>query len=202
MEVKIKKVADIKMGYQFRQKLGTSSSGDYLVIQAKDISQVLDHRLDLSNLHKVTPKRDAEKYRVKNGDVIFLSKGRRNYATLVSQLTPDLKTIAAGYFFIIRPKTKTVLPEYVAWVINQPTAQSYLKSISRGSGMPFIPKTAFENLKIPIPPIDIQKQIVKLCELSFQESMLLKQLEEKKSKLISRICLEVAKQRQEIIVRT
>ena len=198
MKVKIKKVTDFQMGYQFREKLATSSTGDYRVIQAKDISQAFDHRLDLSNLHRVMPKRDAEKYRVKNGDVIFLSKGRRNYATLISKLSPDLKTIVAGYFFVIRPKTQVVIPEYIAWIINQPPAQSYLKSVSRGSGMPFIPKTAFANLEIPIPSIDVQKQIVKLYELSFQESILLKQLEEKRSKLISKICIEAAKQKQEM----
>jgi len=59
--------------------------------------------------------------------------------------------------------------------------------------MPFIPKEAFANLEVPVPPIRVQKQIVKLHELSFQESVLLKRLEEKRSKLISGICLQATR---------
>ena len=195
---KVKQIAEIQIGYQFREKLDTTSDGKYQVVQAKDIDQLADHRLNTSNLYCVTPKRSAEKYEVKNRDVIFLSKGRRNYATFITGLEDNIKTIVAGYFFILRLKCNDIIPAYLSWSINQSPAQNYLQSVSRGSGMPFIPKDAFTSLEVYVPPINVQEQIIKLYELSLQESMLLKQLEEKKSKLISRICIEAAKRKQEM----
>ena len=194
MKKKIKEIADIQIGYQFREKLNLTSIGTYQIIQAKDTSELFGrHGLDVSNLCRVAPQKIDNKYLVRNEDVIFLSKGRKNHATIIKDLTTDIKTIVAGYFFILRPKTKAVIPEYLTWAINQPPSQNYLKSVSRGSGMPFIPKDAFASLEIHVPPINIQKQIVKLYELSFQESTLLKRLEEKRSKLISGICLQAAR---------
>ena len=114
MKKKIKKIADIQIGYQFRERMNLTSIGTYQVIQAKDISESFGHRLDVSNLYRVTPPKIDNKYLVRNGDVIFLSKGRRNYATFIKCLTAGIKTVAAGYFLIIRP--------------NEPVAQIIFKS--------------------------------------------------------------------------
>lgn len=194
MKQRIKDIADIQIGYQFREKPDMASDSTHQFIQAKDIDRSNDHSLDVSTLYHVTPKRNAGKYKVNNGDVIFLSKGRRNYATLVEGLQRNIKTIVAGYFFILRLKTDGILPKYLAWAINQPPAQNYLQTVSRGSGMPFIPKDAFASLEIDIPAIKTQELILKLHELSLRERALLKRLEQKRNELIRGICLEAIRQ--------
>jgi len=193
VRTKLKDIAEIQIGYQCREKLDITSDGDHQVVQAKDIDQSNDHRLDPSNLYRITPKRPAEKYAVRNGDVIFLSKGRRNYATFIEGLSTDLKTIAAGYFFILRVKNKAVLPQYLRWAINQPPLQSYLQSIARGSGMPFIPKDAFSSLEIDVPPVKIQNLIIRLHDLSLKENQLLTLIKNKRNALLQDICLKAAK---------
>ncbi len=194
MRKKLEEMADIQTGYQFREKLDVVSVGKYQVVQAKDISQSENHRLDPVNLYRVTPKRDTKKHEIRNGDVIFMSKGRRNYATFVDGLFGVPQTIAAGYFFLLRIKSKSVLPKYLTWAINQSPSQGYLQRIARGSGMPFIPKQAFKNLEIEVPPVKIQRLIIKLDELSQKERTLLNYMEQKRSELIRGICLRVAKQ--------
>jgi len=190
---KLKEIADIQVGYQFREKLDLTSKGNYQVIQAKDIDRSTSHRLDPSNLYIVTPKRPAKKYTVRNGDVIFLSKGRRNYATFIEDLPSDSQTIVAGYFFIIRLKTKVILSEYLAWSINQPPSQSYLQRAARGSGMPFIPKDALSNLEIDVPSVKIQKLIIKLYELSLKEAQLLNLVKYKRNEFLQGVCLGAAR---------
>jgi len=190
---RIKDLVNIQIGYQFREKLDITSDGDYQVVQAKDIDCYKNHRLDPSNLYSVTPKRDAKKYEIRNGDVIFLSKGRRNYATFIDSLSDDSQTIVAGYFFILRTKNQAVLPEYLVWSINQPPSQNYLQRVARGSGMPFVSKDAFNNLEIDIPPIEVQKLIIKLHELSQKESDLLDHIKQKRTDLLRGICLKAAK---------
>jgi len=190
---RIKELANIQIGYQFREKLDVSTNGNYQVIQAKDIDRSENHRLGPTNLYRVTPKREAKKYEVFNGDVIFLSKGRRNYATFIEGLRSNSQTIVAGYFFILWTKTKTIIPKYLTWSINQPPSQAYLQRVARGSGMPFIPKDAFSNLEINVPPVNIQKLVIKLHELSLKETKLLNRIKNKRNELLQGICLKAAK---------
>ena len=46
-----------------------------------------------------------------------------------------------------------VLPEYLAWFINQPPAQAYLTQQSRGTLVKLMPKSLFEKLEVPVPPL-------------------------------------------------
>ncbi len=192
MRKRIKDIVNIQIGYQFRQSLNISSDGQYQVIQAKDIN-ASNHQLEADLLNNVTPKRNPKRYEVANGDVIFLSKGRRNYATFIEGLSGVLPAIVAGYFFILQIKSKSILPEYLSWSINQQPAQAYLQRVARGSGMPFIPKDAFSNLEIDVPPIEVQELIVRLHNLSLQEERLLTTIKTKRNELLQGICLKAAK---------
>jgi len=210
MRQTIDELVDIQIGYQFRERLTMESDGTHQVIQAKDIDEQHGHRLIASSLCRVTPKRDAEKYEVTNGDVIFLSKGRRNYATLIEGLhggtsvaRPDdgqeaghLPTIAAGYFFILRPRTQRIRTDYLAWAINAPAAQAYLRSVAGGSGMPFVSKHAFLGMEIDVPPPERQRLIVELHRLAERQSHLLRELERKQSELTTGICVAAARRNE------
>lgn len=207
MRRRIDDLVDIQLGYQFRERLTMASDGTHQVIQVKDIDQFNDHRLVPSSLYRVTPKRDAEKYVVTNGDVLFLSKGRRNSATLVDGLVenmpwirPDgtqgtvhMPAIAAGYFFILRPRTDNLLPDYLAWAINAPPAQAYLQSVAGGSAMPFVTKQAFADLEIDVPSLERQRIIVELHRLARREHNLYGRLAELKASLIAEICVTAAR---------
>jgi len=185
---RIKDIADIQIGFQFRKKPDISSVGEYQVIQAKDIDQLTGHRLIASSLYQLTPDRDATKYEVSDGDVIFMSKGKRNYASLVDGLG-GRKTIAASIFFILKMKTQAIKPRYLVWLINQSSVQNILASISKGSGMPFIARDDFADVKIDIPDMHTQETIVELDELSQQEQILLSNIQQKRKELVEAVML-------------
>ncbi|QOJ04351.1 MAG: hypothetical protein HRU71_13010 [Planctomycetia bacterium] len=207
---------DIQLGYQFRERLTMASDGTHQVIQAKDIDHLNDHRLLPSSLYRVTPRRDAEKYEVRNGDVLFLSKGRRNSATLVDGLLTELPrmrpdgrrgmdrvaTIPAGYFFILRRRTDCIRHDYLAWSINAPPAQAYLQSVASGSAMPFVPKQAFVGLEIVVPSLDRQQIIVELHRLALREQNLYGRLAELKASLIAEVCVTAARNEARTTGRT
>jgi restriction endonuclease S subunit len=129
---------------------------------------------------------------VNKGDVLFLSRGQRNFAFAVMS---DLEnTIAPGYFFILRKKLDNILPEYLAWSINQAPAQRYLKNMARrGTHMPIIGKSEFGLMSVNIPDLTTQKTIVKLSELKKKEHFLLEQIQEKRSRLLQKVCLKAAR---------
>jgi len=110
-------------------------------------------------------------------------------------ITEYLKnTLAASYFFILKVKSENILPDYLAWFINQAPAQGYLHNFARrGTHMPVVPKSVFENLKVYVPDIETQKKIVKLISLTEKERNLLQSLQERRDLLIHTICLKAAR---------
>ncbi|GBE37823.1 type I restriction modification DNA specificity domain protein [bacterium BMS3Bbin08] len=190
MKKKIKNIAEIQIGYQFRGRIETDPEGTHKVIQIRDFDALKN--LQVAGLYKVLPKYNAERYLVNKRDVLFLSRGHHNYAIPIKVALEN--TIAASYFFILRVKTEQIIPEYLAWFINQAPAQGYLHNLARrGTHIPIVPKSVFENLKISIPDMETQEKIVKLNSLIEKEQNLLTNLQQKRTLLIRSVCLKAAK---------
>ncbi|MCP4265396.1 MAG: restriction endonuclease subunit S [Candidatus Brocadiaceae bacterium] len=191
MQQTIKDIADIQIGYQFRKKLEPVIDGTLKVIQIRDFDE--NQELNQEGLCRVTIDQLSEKYLVHKNDILFLARGHRNFATPVINSIEG--TIAASHFFILKIKDEKVIPEYLAWFINQAPAQGYLHNLARrGTHMPIIPKSVFVNLKVHIPDIETQKKIVKLSTLIDKERTLLYNLREKRALLVRSLCLKAAKE--------
>ena len=191
MRKRIDEIADVRTGFQFRHKLEPDPAGTHLVIQAKDIDAGRGHLLDAGELLRVVPPREPGNDLLRKGDVLYLAKGRRNYATPVGRLSGS--TVAVGYFFVLRVRQEGIRPDYLAWYINQPPAQGYLADFFRGTGIPFIRMEDFAALEVPIPPADVQERIVAVHRLALRERDLLKQIESKRTELIRGLCLAAAR---------
>ena len=99
-------------------------------------------------------------------------------------------------FFILKFDASKILPEFLAWYINQSPAQKYLQSMAkRGSHMPIIGKSEFEDLKIEMPALSVQEKIVKLNNLLQKEINLIELIKEKRNQLVQSICLSAARQK-------
>ena len=91
MKQRIGDIAEIRTGYQFRGKVETAEDANVAVIQIKDIDDRLNIRVpDLVPVRVDNP----EPYLVSQGDVLFLSRGHRQYAAVVSDAVKN--TIASG----------------------------------------------------------------------------------------------------------
>ncbi|HDH53265.1 MAG TPA: hypothetical protein ENH24_02135 [Nitrospirae bacterium] len=190
MKLKIKDIADIQIGYQFRKKIEPVTDGTYTVIQMRDFDD--NNNLINSGLRRVKLPELPDKYLVNRNDILFLSRGHSNFAYPVTDSLEN--TIAASYFFILKIRSDKILPGYLAWSINQAPAQGYLHNIARrGTHMPLVPKSAFENLKVHVPDIGTQNKIVKLNALINKERNLLNSIQEKRTLLIQSLCLKAAK---------
>ncbi len=78
VKLKIKDIADIQIGYQFRKKIEPERDGTHQVIQIRDFDK--DRNLQIENLTKVKLAGDVEKYSVNKGNILFLSRGQKNFA--------------------------------------------------------------------------------------------------------------------------
>ena len=182
MKNRLRDIAEIRSGYQFRGKVSADEDANVTVIQIKDI----DDRLNVRTDDLIPVKVDKpESYLVSQGDVLFLSRGHRQYAAVISEPVQD--TIATGYFFILRPTTKLVQTEFLAWSINQSDFQEELRPFVRGSHMPLVSKTDFQDLLITLPPLAVQRQILQLQNLFDRERELTSALLQKRGELVQAI---------------
>lgn len=186
--VELGDLATIRSGYQFREGVKPDPDGKVPVLQMKDVRD--GQFIPRDGLVRVRFNGDFGPYLVRRGDVLFLSRGSRPFAVAVEDDWED--TIAANYFYIVRPRTDVVVPAYLAWYINQPPAQAKLKPAHVGSVMQIIPKSAFEKLTIELPPLDVQRRIVEVARLARREGQLLEELREARQKLAAEVCLRAA----------
>jgi len=182
MKKRLKDIADFRIGYQFRGKVKPDPMGTVRVIQIKDITP--DLQIRLNELETVTVER-LEPHLVQQGDVLFLSRGHRLYAVVVPAVVPN--TIATGYFFVLRPKTQAVLPEYLAWTINQPDFQEALRPLRRGSHMPMVSRSDVENLQVQLPPLEVQRQLIRLNDLFAEDRRLSAAIQERHNLLVQAV---------------
>ncbi len=194
MKTTITNIADIQLGYQFRKKIEPVEDGTHWVVQIRDFDQ--DLALQKDGLLRVYIDKPADSFLINKGDVLFLSRGQRNWAVAI---TDDLKdTITVSHFFVIKIKNSHILPEYLSWYINQAPAQEYLHTNARrGTHMPLIPLSAFAGLTVEVPDVETQKMIVELSKLMEKEKRLLNELQIKRSLLVSAISLKAIKNKKE-----
>ena len=124
------------------------------------------------------------------GDVLFAAKGV-NYLCVVFR-EPDL-AVASTSFFVIRPKSPAVTPEYLCWFLRHPSVMAYFKAHQAGSATPLIHKPAVENLVVPVPPLERQQRIVELARLSRRARELQLQLIEKRETLMQQLLMNKIK---------
>lgn len=189
MKLKIKEIAQIQMGFQIRGQGDSGADGRYPIIQIKDVGE--DCRVDLENLDSVPTKGSVERYRVRKGDVLFQTRGRRFAAIPIVSDLHD--TLATYVFFIIQPDPLVVRPEYLAWFINQAPAQTYLEKTAVGTAHRMVKKRGLEELEVDLPSLETQETIVQLENLRQQEESTMKQIADLRRSLFQSICLQAAR---------
>ena len=118
------------------------------------------------------------------GDVIFAAKGFKNFAAVYE--AHNLPAVASTSFFVIRLQKETVLPEFLAWFMNHPDTQAFLKANAYGTAMASISKAFLMEMEIPIPSLQIQLKILKISDLRKREKYLIQQIETSKDQLINK----------------
>jgi len=179
-------LAEISAGYQLRFRPSEDKNGRVLLIQPRNINAERT-AVNFNEVLRFEPARNYSKALLKEGDVLFMGKGTAPFACAVYNM--PTQSIAAGNFFILRPDEKRILPEYLAWMLNRKKIRETLL-IASGAGvlMPVVRKKDLEDLKIPLPPLEMQKKIIELHRLMAEEKWLMRELAEQKELLIRGVC--------------
>lgn len=188
--MRLAELSDIHSGYTARGKLEPLPEGGVPALQLRDVGTEGAapgpdfQRYDLGKL--------PDRYFVRGGEVVFRSRGEPNAAAAIHDPLPEPAVVIVP-LVIVRPDRARVLPEYLAWAINQPDAQRRLGAEAQGTSLRMIPMAVLENLEIAVPDLPTQKRIVELNVLARQEGKLLRQLAARREELVSAILGEAAK---------
>jgi hypothetical protein len=162
----IKECAEVLPGYALKARAEHEPEGTCQVVMAKHISDCMSYRyLDEHEL-RMTPSGSPEKYLVHEGDVLFVSRGLRNCATVIESVPES--TIASSTFYILRVNP-AIDPAYLAWCLNQPPAQAQIGQIRTGAGTPIVQRNVLGDIQIPVPPLNEQKRIAEFASLMAEE---------------------------------
>lgn len=148
----------------------------------RDVAPSVD--LDIEPLLYFDLDPPPDKYLVVGGEVLFRSRGETNTASVV---TPSASGPAAVMLplMILRPDPDQLLPHFLAWVINGRRAQQMLVASSQGQTIRMIPKSALDELEVPLPDLETQQRIAAAQALAQREVGLLHRLADRRELLAS-----------------
>lgn len=188
--MRLAQLSDIRSGYTARGRLDPLRDGGVPALQLRDIATSGEapgpdfQRYDLGQL--------PDRYFVRGGEVVFRSRGEPNTAAAIPDPLPEPVAVIVP-LVILRPDRRRVLPDYLAWAINQPDAQRRLGAEAQGTSLRMIPMAVLENLEIAVPDLPTQRRIVELDTLVRREAQLLRLLAARREDLFSLILGEAAR---------
>ena len=166
-------LVDIRQGHPFRGAIAEIPGGSVAVVQMKDLSPAgLKSRDELTRT-EIRGRKEPDW--LQEGDLLFIARGASNYACVVTGV-PD-RTVCAPHLYVLRLKQHgQVLPEFLAWQLNQGPVQRYLAQAAEGSSQLSIRKPVLEAVPIKVPSMAKQQAVVALANLAAAEQHVLQSL--------------------------
>jgi hypothetical protein len=189
MQELLSKLGRVHGGYQSRTAIVQASGGAHRLVQLRDLlggGKVAWH--GVLRFHAQPSPADTV---LAAGDVLFQAKGAANTAIALGEVPAG--SYAAGCFFVIRPAVGRVLPAYLAWYINQPSAQRYIQQrAGQGVLTPNVPRAVLESLPVLVPPLAVQQRMADLLALLAEEQQLVHELGRQRRVLVDAVCRKAA----------
>lgn len=151
-------VCELCNGYAFK-----SSSFINKGVPIVRIGDIKNFEVDLINAVQVESGQEYESYQIQNGDLLIAMSGATTGKMGIYKLhSPAYLNQRVGNLKI---RSDEIIPEYRNFVLYALQDEIYKRAY--GGAQPNISKGAIESLKIPIPPLEIQRHIVKRLDEAF-----------------------------------
>ncbi len=141
------------------QRLSETSN---VVLTADNIT--LDGRFEVTKRIFIDESKSfSDESRLKADDIfICMSSGSKKHVGKVAYITSDTNYYAGGFMGIIRTSSTDCIPKYLYYVLNTQMGKNILSGASSGSNINNL-SNRIGSVKIPIPPLDVQRQIIDGC---------------------------------------
>ena len=154
----LKELAEVSTGYPFRTGLNDDPSGVIRVIQMRNITF---SGVEWEQAVRVSFEENMRSYFLCSGDILFVMRGGKYYATHIQDVPQQ--AVASMHFFRVRIKPKKdVIPEFLAWQLEQAPAQRYYSSVEAGSAQKSLRLADFSEIPIVLPSLDRQHMLTQV----------------------------------------
>ncbi|MBF0231271.1 MAG: restriction endonuclease subunit S [Desulfamplus sp.] len=150
--VRLREVGELKYGF-------TASAEEQGTARFIRITDISENGLLIKTEPKYTNISDNNiDYLLKKGDLLVARTGSTYGKTLL--FNENLKAIYASYLIRIRFLNENIIPDYY-WAFSQ--SENYwiqARSLMTGGGQPQFNGNALKEISFPLPPLEIQQEIV------------------------------------------
>jgi len=171
-------LVEIQSGYQARGKIHESPDGSHRLLQAKDIDGGTPH-WDIAITFN--PDLKPDRYRISHNDILFIARGYENKAILAKN--PPDNILASNIFYIIKPQK--INPGFLAWYLNQRSAQAYFAQFQVKSGYVYMSKKNLSKLEVTILEDEMQVKIAEVLALWEHEKKLTSEIYTLKEQIVT-----------------
>ena len=151
-----------RIGWQRLTKAEYMSKGDYLLITGTDFTEL--HEIDYSTCVYVTEERYKQdpKIQLKNGDILITKDGTLGKVAQVKGL--EMPATLNGGVFVVRCKDGSLESRFILHYLLSNHFQRVVEQQKTGSTISHLTQALFSRLMIPIPPLEIQREIVRILD--------------------------------------
>lgn len=156
---KLGKIIKVIKGVTYSKKDQVYKATPNIILTADNIT--LDNCLDI--VKKVYLKNDfninSTAKLIKNDIFICFSSGSRKHVGKVAFIENNTEYFAGGFMGILRSKSDNINMKYLYLMLSSPSIQENIKLEGKGANIKNL-NEEIKSIDIPLPPIEIQKQIV------------------------------------------
>lgn len=124
----------------------------------------------LKNELGATAQNIEERFILENNDILFARSGNTvGKAYIHKEKNVDYECFFAGYMIRFVLDKNKVLPDYVFTYTQLNIYKNWVKAVQRTAGQPNINAEEYKSLKIPLPTVEIQMEIVSIIQKAYQQ---------------------------------
>jgi len=145
--------------------------------------------IDLSSLKFIKLDDDSlEKYKLKKGDILFNRTNSKELVGKTGLFELEGVYVFASYLIRFRIKKSKAIPKYIVYAMNSRFIKDYLQSLCRSIiGQANINLQELKSIKIPLPPLEKQQEIVDFLDAQFKTLEHIRKLKENAQEIIKLI---------------
>lgn len=189
------KLAVVRSGLVLKRKESKSNNGiAYPLLNLKSFREDAVLQKDSLDTFFASEKLD-QSYLTQCGDIVV----RLSFpytAVLIDSTTEGI--VISSNFVVIRINTETILSEYLYWLLNSEAIKKDISKNVSTNALGTVRPQYYNNLKIHLLPIDQQKTIATIHQLSRKETYLLKKLIEEKERYYTELLRDIDKEMRNI----
>ena len=161
--VKLGEVCEIYKGVTFDKGNQTPEKSNVSILTSDNIE--LDGNFTLKKQIFLKDGTVLEDYKRLKKDDIFMcfSSGSKKHVGKLTYISEDTNYYAGGFMGILRAKQEILNSKYLYSVLNSPLYREAVRNTSTGSNINNLSKS-IQEVKLPLPPLEVQAQIVSEIE--------------------------------------